>query len=412
MKIKLGSQLITGLDVGTAEIKVTIAENRGGKPALLSVFKHPSEGLRKGAVVDLAETSSAVAKALLEVKKIARPALKRVYVNIGTHQVKSQVSRGIVAVSRADSEIYQDDVDRVIQLSQAVNLSANRMVLHNITREFILDGVADVSDPLGLSGNRLEVSSVIVDVFGPHVKSVMRAIELAGGTIGGLVLDPLAASRAVLSKKQRELGTVLVDLGHGTTSMAVYEENKLAGVSVFPVGASNVTNDLAVVLKIPDTAAESLKLHYGYALAGEVNAKESIDLRKFSADAKGSISRRFVAEIVETRLAEIFEFINNELRLLKKVGRLAGGVVLTGGGAKMPGIAELAKNTLKLSAQIGCSLNEEWSDETAAYSEVFEDPEFVTALGLVAWGAEKEDWLSQGCKSPWSIKGIAKYFLP
>lgn len=410
--MKLGTQYLVGLDIGTAAVKVVVAENRNGKPALVAVFKESMSGMRKGAVTDLAETSAAVARALLEVKKVAKQGLKKIYVNIGTHQAKAQVSKGIVAVSRADNEIYQDDIDRVIKASQAVNLAPNRMIVHNVTREFVVDGVPDVSDPLGLSGNRLEISSVIVDAFAPHVKSVMRAVELAGGRIAGMVLDPLASARAVLTKTQRDLGVVLIDIGFGTTSMAVYEENKLAGLAVFPVGAGNVTNDLAVGLKIPVAAAESLKLHYGYAVSGEVNLKEGIDLRKFAPEVKGTVSRRYVSEIIELRLAELLEFVNNELRLLKKVGRLAGGVVLTGGGAKMPGVAELGKQVLKLSSQIGYTSPEGWSDETAAWSESFEDPEYVTAFGLVLWGAEKEGWAGRGRGRIPDLKTLLRYFLP
>ncbi len=408
----LGSQLITGLDIGTASVKVAVAENRGGRPALKAVFKEPSAGMRKGAIVDLGETASAVSRALSEVKKIARGALKSIYVNIGTHQVKSQISRGIVAVSRADSEIYEDDIERVIKASQAVNLAPNRMIIHNVTREFIVDGVGDIADPLGLAGNRLEVSSVIVDAFSPHVKSVMRVVEMGGGRIAGMVLGVLAGSRAVLTKKQRNLGSVLIDVGAGTTSMAVYEENKLLGVSVFPVGAGNVTSDLAVGLRIPVDAAEEVKLNYGYALAKEVNSKESIDLMKFSPEAKGMVSRRFLSEIMELRLAEILELVNNELRLLGKSGGLAGGAVLTGGGAKTPGMNELAKQVLKLSTQIGVSLGEEWSEGTAAFSDSFEDPEFVNALGLVVWGAEKEGWQRRGLASWNKTKGFWRYFAP
>lgn len=411
MKLKIGPKNILGLDIGTSGIRVAIAENREGKPALIGVFEQSSAGMRKGAVVDLAEASSAVAKALFDAKKISRPALKTIYANIGTHQVKAQLSKGIVAISRSDSEIYQDDVDRVIQLSQAINLSANRMIVHNITREFILDGVPDVSDPVGLGGGRLEVSSVVIDAFAPHVKSIMRAVELAGGQCAGLVLDPLASARAVLTKRQKDLGVVMVDLGFGTTSMSVYEENKLTGTAVFPVGASNVTNDLAVVLKIPVTAAENIKLNYAYAVADDINAKDSVDLRKFVPEAKGSVSRRFIAEIVETRLAEIFEFVNNELRVLKKAGKLAGGVVLTGGGAKLPGVTELAKNTLKLSAQIGCASAEEWAGD--GFTETLEDPEFATVLGLVMSGAEREGWMGREQRdSSFSLRGLWKYFKP
>jgi cell division protein FtsA len=408
----LGSQLITGLDIGTAGIKVAVAENRGGKPALKAVFKEPSAGMRRGAIVDLGETASAVSKALSQVKKIARGALKTIYVNIGSHQVKSQVSRGIVAVSRADSEIYEDDIERVIKASQAVNLSPNRMIIHNVTREFIVDGVGDIPDPLGLAGNRLEVASVIVDAFSPHVKSVMRAVEMGGGRIAGMVLGVLAGSRAVLTKKQRNLGSVLIDIGAGTTGMAVYEENKLLGVSVFPVGSGNATSDLAVGLRLPVDAAEEIKINYGSAWAKDVNHKESVDLMKFSPEGKGMVSRRFLSEIVELRLAEILELVNNELRLLGKNGGLPGGAVLVGGGAKIAGISELAKQVLKLSAQVGASSGEEWSEGTAAFAESFEDPEFANALGLVVWGAEKEGWRKRGFV-PWKgAGGLWRYFSP
>jgi cell division protein FtsA len=216
----------------------------------------------------------------------------------------------------------------------------------------------------------------------------------------------------VLTKHQKDLGVVLVDIGFGTTSMSVYEENKLVGVNVFPVGAGNITNDLAVALKIPVAAAESLKVNYGYALSSDVNAKESIDLRKFTPEAKGMVSRRFIAEIIELRLAEMLEFVNNELRILKKVGQLAGGVVLVGGGAKMPGITELARQVLKLSSQVGIANTEEWSDELAVYSETFEDPEFSNALGLALWGADRESWAAKRGGSIFQAKNILRYFLP
>lgn len=408
----LRPQFITGLDIGTASIKVAVAENRGGRPALKAVFKEPSGGVRKGAIIDLGETASAVSRVLSEVKKIARGAPKSIYVNIGTYQVKSQISRGIVAVSRADSEIYEDDVERVIKASQAINLAPNRMIVHNVTREFIVDGVGDITDPLGLAGSRLEVSSVIVDAFSPHIKSIMRAVEMGGGRIAGMVLGALAGSRAVLTKKQKNLGSVLLDIGAGTTSMAVYEENKLLGASVFPVGAGNVTSDLAVGLRLPFDAAEEVKLNYGYALAKEVNSKEAINLTKFSPESKGMISRRFLSEIMELRLAEILELVNNELRLMGKSGGLPGGAVLTGGGAKTPGINELAKQVLKLSTQIGVSLGEEWSEGTAAFSDSFEDPEFVNALGLVVWGAEKEGWGRRGITFWQRAKGFWRHFAP
>lgn len=410
--LNMASSFITGLDVGTASIKAAVAENKDSKPVLRLVFKEPSAGLRRGAIVDLAETSQAINRVIARIKKFSKAAAKNIYVSIGTPQSKAQPSRGIVAVSRADTEIYEDDIERAVRASQAVNLAPNRTIIHNITREFIVDGVGDIADPLGLSGSRLEVNSLIVDAFSPHVKSLIRVVELGGGGVSGLVFGPIVSSRAALSKSQKDLGTVLIDLGFGTTGMSVYEENKLVSVAKFPLGAGNISNDLAIGLKIPVSAAENVKLNYGYALAKEVGHKETVDLKKFYDDAKGPVSRRFIAEIIESRLAEIFDFVNNELKLLTSRGRLPGGAMLVGGGAKMPGLTELVKQELKLPSQIGLALGEEWGGETPSFGEFFEDPEFVTALGLVLWGVDEEGWQKSGTLSKFKIKNALKYFLP
>jgi cell division protein FtsA len=413
--IRGGGDFITGLDIGTASVKVAVAARRGGKPVLVHVHKAPSAGLRKGAIVDSAEVSHCVIRALAEVKKISKSAAKNIYLNIGTPQVKMQVSRGIVAVSRADAEIYQDDIERVVRASQAVNLPQNRTIIHTLTREYFVDGVGDINDPLGLSGSRLEVQSLIVDAFTPHVKSLIHVVELAGGEVSGLVFSPLVAARAALSKRQRNLGVALVDIGFGTTGLSVYEENKLVGVAKFPVGAASITNDIAVGLKIPIDAAEELKLRYGYAIAKDIGAKEQVDLMKLMPDAKGPASRRFVGEIIESRLEEIFDLVNAELKVFQKFGQLPGGVVLTGGGAKLPGLTDLAKQEMKISAQIGCTLASEWENEGGAFKEFLEDPEFVDVFGLVLWGVDGEGWRADSrsaSSSHSAIKNIFNYFAP
>ncbi len=405
------SNFVTGLDVGTSSLKAALIENRDGKPMLKTIFKEPSVGLRKGVIVDVAEVSQAINRIFHEIKKISKAALKNVYVSIGTPHIKAQMSKGIVAVSRADTEIYQDDVDKAIKASQAVHLSPNRTVIHNVTREFIVDGVGDIVDPLGLSGNRLEVNSFVIDAFSPHVKTLMRTVELAGGDVSGLVLSPLVAARSALSKNQKNLGTVLIDIGSGTTGMCVYEENKLIEVAKFPVGGSSISNDIAIGLKIPVEAAENLKLHYGYAMAKEVSPKEMIDLKKFLPDATGSVSRRFVSEIIESRLAEILDFVNNELKALGKQSHLPGGAVLVGGGSKVPGFTDLVRQELKLSSQIGMTLCDEWDTTSGNFAEFLEDPEFVTAFGLVLWGVDDKGWGRESALSNFKMKNIIKYFL-
>lgn len=406
----MSARCIVGLDVGTAFVKAVLVEQRNGHAAVCATFREASGGIKKGIITDLAEATSAVGKVMHEIRRVNRAAAKTVYVNVGTHHLKTHNSRGIVAVSRADSEIYQDDIERVEKASiQAITASANRMVVHNITREYIVDGVGDIMDPLGLSGNRLEVSTLIADAFAPHVKAIIRVIELSGGRIGGLVLGPLAASRAALTKAQKDLGVVLIDIGAGTTGIAIYEENKIVNTVVLPVGAANVTNDVAVRLRIPVASAENLKLNYGYAVASDISVKEAIDITKFASEAEGMVSRRLVAETIEDRLAEMLELVNTELKLVGKVGRLAGGAVFVGGGAKLPGLTELARDELKLATQIGCTARTEWENPDE-WTEIFEEPEYVTALGLALTGAGKEGWLVE--KKPPFHKRVVKYFMP
>jgi cell division protein FtsA len=414
MKLKglAGGDFVTGLDIGTSSIKVVVAERRGGKPALVHVKKESSFGMRKGAIVEMSEISQAVSRALAGVKRVSKAAVKNVYISIGTPQAKMQSSRGIVAVSRADAEIYQDDIDRAVRASQAVNLPQNRTIIHTLTREFIVDGVGDIADPLGLSGSRLEVQSLIIDAFAPHIKNLIRSVEIAGGEVSGLVFGPLVAARAALSKRQRDLGTAIVDIGFGTTGLAVYEEGKLIGVAKFPVGSANISNDLAVGLKIPVDAAEEVKLHYGYAYSKDVGSKEQIELKKFLPESHNMVSRRFAAEIIESRLEEIFDLVNDELKLLQKMGELPGGVVLVGGGAKLPGITDLAKQEMKLSTQIGFAENEEWEAEGGSFREFLEDPEFASAFGLVLWGVDGEGWTKEGSMGTLNVKKIFRYFTP
>jgi cell division protein FtsA len=408
----MNAEFITGLDIGTSSIKLAVAERRANRPALLHVFQEPCSGMRKGAIAEISEVSQAINRALSEAKKISKLAVKRIYISIGTPQVKMQSSRGIVAVSRADAEIYQDDIDRAVRASQAVNLPQNRMIIHTLTREFMVDGVGDIADPLGLSGSRLEVQSLIIDAFAPHVKTLMHAVELAGGDIGGLIFSPLAAARAALSKRQRDLGAAIIDIGFGTTGVAVFEEGKLVTTAKFPVGAGNISNDLAVGLKLDVDAAEAVKLHYGYAFAKDVGQKEQVELKKFSPDSRATVARRFIAEIIESRLEEIFDLVGNELKLAQKFGGLPGGVVLVGGGSKLPGLTDLVKQEMKLSTQIGCAIASEWEADGGAFKEYLEDPEYVGAFGLILSGMELEGWNERKAAAKFDIKGILKYFTP
>lgn len=407
--------LITALDFGTSQIKGLVAETKkDGKLSLLKAFKIPSAGLRRGEIASFEESVQSLKRAIDEIRQVDKSALKNIFTNVSGGNIKLQNSRGIVAVSRADNEIYSEDVERVIKASQAVNLGPNRMILHTMTREFIVDGIGEILDPLGMVGNRLEVNTSIIDAFKPTVNNMIKALEAVGAKVGGLIYGPLSFSRSVLTKNQKELGVAAIDIGFGTTSLSVYEENKLLSATVFPLGASNVTNDLAIGLRCPIKAAEAIKLSFGSALAREISGKEKVELHQIDESLNSAVNRHFISEIIEVRLSEILELINAELKALGKSGRLPAGVVLTGGGAKMPGIAELAKQELKLPVQIGIP---EFADFDFGGGEELENqaanPEFSAAAGLLFLGleqnGEESNWKRN--KKGW-FSNVLKHFLP
>ncbi len=384
----MAKSMVLGLDMGSSQIKAVLAEASGDKLRIIAGFNRPSVGLRRGIVIEMDEVTKNIDELLNEVRLVSKPAVKNIYLNVGITDIRAQGSRGIIAVARANSEIHEDDIERVIQASQAINLPPNRMIIHTITREFIVDGVSDIRDPLGMLGSRLEVSSLIIDAFSPAVKNLIKCVETAGGGISGLFFNPLASSQPILTKNQKELGVVLIDIGFATTSIAVFEENKLFHTSIFPIGSGHITNDLAIALKIPVEIAEKIKVNYGCVLPKSVSSRESVDLKKISENLSGAPSRKFIAEVIESRVQEIFELVNNDLKLIGKVARLPAGVVLTGGGAKLPGLADLARQELKLSAQIGLPRPSLFEIKSGDLNEYIESPEYALVLGLVMWSKE------------------------
>lgn len=408
-----GNQILA-LDIGTGQVKAAVAEiEKEGGLNFIAVWERPSRGLRRGMVEDPAEVSQALSQLFSDIRPQFKAACKNVYLNTGSAQGKIQASRGIVAVSRADYEIYKDDIARVVQASQAVNLQPNRIIIHALTKEFIVDGLGDIRDPLGMKGSRLEAQSIIIDGFAPALKNLTQCLETVGGELHGFVFGPLAASRATLTKNQKELGVALVDIGFATTGLAVYEENKLLHTAILPIASGNVTNDLAIGLRTSVETAEAVKLSLGLALASEVGSREVVDLGQIDPRARGSVSRRFIAEIIEVRLAEILEMVGNELKQIGKAGRLPAGVVLVGGGTKIPGLIELVRNELKLPAQIGGADPSGWSAASPDLVSQLEDPKWACALGLALYaldqrGAPKLSWGEMG---HW-IRRAVNYFIP
>ncbi len=371
------------LDIGSFSIKALYGElSRDNGITVTSLWKIPSRGIWKGVVNDADETAGAVNQMLREAQAAHPNAHPVLFVGISGAQAKAQSSRGIVAVSRADNQIQHDDIARVDQAAQAVAIPANRSIMHFIHQEYAVDGVTGIKNPFGMVGNRLELASMAIDVFEPAKAALMHAVEVAGGDETVPFFGPLASSQSVLSKNQRDLGVALLDIGKDVTSLTVYEEGKLLHVASIPMGAGNVTNDVAIGLKISIAAAEAVKCSFGYALEKDVPVRDTIDLQKMDARAKGAVTRRYVAAIIEARMAEIFEFVEAELKKIKKDGLLPAGVVLVGGGAKLAGITDLARQELRLPSQVGMPDISRLDVSSGDVALKLEDPEYACAVGL------------------------------
>lgn len=398
-------RVITGLDIGSSHIRGIIAsESKEGRLSVISAFKQASRGLRRGVVSDPEDFTNSMRELIVDLQKVSRGAAQNIFINFQSEHIRARVSRGIAAVARADREIQEEDVDRVNQASQAVKLQSNFVILHNIVREYIVDDVGDIKNPVGMTGSRLEASSLLIEVFGPKIDMLVRAVEKAGGSVGGIIYNPFAASNAVLTKRQKDLGVLLIDFGFSTTSFVVYEEGKIMYAKTIPIGAGSVTNDIAICLKTSIDIAEKLKLTYGSAFSRDISRRDMIKLSEFDPKNSSEIAKRYLSEIVEVRLAELLELVNNELKSLGRAAQLPGGVVMVGGGVKIAGLEELVRHELKLATQTGFPSLEEFEIINPTHRDMIDDPEFATALGLVLWGKEEHF-------SPVKRGGFFKNFL-
>lgn len=377
-------QYLVGLDVGSANVRVVVGklEPESKLPSIIGVGEAPSLGIRKGVIVDIEEAVSTISSALEKAERMTGLSINHATVAIGGSHISSVESHGVIAVSRADGEITENDIIRVMDASQAISIPQNREILHVIPKSFTVDGQAGIKDPLGMTGIRLEVNTVIVQAASPFIKNLNKAIAQAGITADDVVLAPLAAAEAVLTKRQKELGVALVDIGGGTTSVVVFEEGQLLHTAIIPVGSGHITNDLAIGLRTSIETAEKVKVDFGHAIPREVGRNEEVDLAKIDPAEEERASRHHIAEISEARLEEIFELVNKELKAINRDGQLPAGLVFTGAGAKLPGVLELAKKNLKLPVQMAVP-----SNVSTVIDRVL-DPAYATAVGLVLWANE------------------------
>jgi len=352
------NHIITGLDLGTSRIKILLAEKEreSGQMEILGQAETPSFGIRKGVVVNIKEVAKRISEVGLQIQEQTGIKIEDVYVNVNGIHLSSILSHGTVVVSRADEKISKEDVERVIQAAQAFVLPSNKEILDIYPQEFIVDGQGSIKEPRDMKGIRLEAEVLAICGSSPYVKNLTSAVLESALHISNVNVIPssLASARAVLTPQQKELGVCLIDIGAGTTNMAVYEEGNLIHTAVFPVGSNNITNDIAVCFKIDVAVAEKIKQEFGTCAWKGGNKKEKVDLSQTVGNGEILVfSRKMLVKIVEARASEIFSFVQKELKQIKTQGQLPAGLVITGGGAKLPKIIELAKKELKLPCRLG-----------------------------------------------------------
>lgn len=373
-------EIFTGVDLGSSRFRVVIGEEtESGLPLrIIGVGDVPSAGVRRGTVTNPEEAAKALLSAVDRAEHMSGARVEAVTVALSGADMFCEASQGVVAIGRADGEVASEDVDRVLGEAHArATLSPNQEILHVFPRGFRLDDQKNLRDPIGLRGVRLEVNALVIGMGSMPSRNASRLFEMAKIDLEFVVAAPLAAAQSVLSEKQKDLGAVMVIIGSGATSLAVFEEGELLHVAAIPIGGGHITNDIAIGLRTSIEVAEAVKLAYGHAIPNSVDRREEIDLSKFDTNEDGAVSRHHVAEIVEARLEEIFQFVNEELKKIGKDGLLPGGVILSGGASLLPGAIELAKDTLRLPVHVG------YPEPLGGVFDQVDAPDFSVAVGAL-----------------------------
>lgn len=365
------NELYVSLDIGTSSVKVIIGEMTNDTLNIIGVGNVKSEGIRKGSIVDIDETVHSIKKAVEQAERMVGISLKRVVVGVTGNHVQLQDCHGVVAVSSENREISNEDVRRVIEAAQVVSIPPEREIIDVIPRQFIVDGLDEINDPRGMLGVRLEMEGAIITGSKTILHNLLRCVERAGLEITDICLQPLAAGSVALSKDEKNLGVALVDIGGGSTTIAVFDQNHLIATSVLPVGGENITKDISIGLRSTTDEAERLKVKYGHAFYDHASEDEIFDASVIGSDQKRTFNQLELADIIEARLEEIYELILHELSRLG-IQELPGGYVLTGGTVKMPGVLELGQAVLQNSVRIA----------SPDYIGVRE-PQYMTGVGLI-----------------------------
>jgi cell division protein FtsA len=374
--------LLVALDVGTSKIVTLVAEITPEDTLnLIGMGSHPSRGLKKGVVVNIESTVNAIQRSLEEAELMADAKIKDVITGIAGSHIKSFNSHGMVAIK--DKEVSQYDIDRGIETARAVNIPMEQQVLHILEQEFIIDGQGGVRQPLGMSGMRLEVKVHIVTGAVSAAQNIMKCVRRCGLEVRDLMLQPLASADAVLLEDERDLGVCLVDIGGGTTDMAVFTDGAIKHTSVIPIAGDQITNDIAMALRTPTKDAEELKIAHGVALRQLASSTEMIEVPGVGDRGPRELSRQTLAEVIEPRVEELYSLIQRELRSSGLEELLSSGVVITGGSALMKGMVELGEEVFHMPVRVGMP------NYNGALAEVVRNPRYSTGMGLLMAGLDQ-----------------------
>ena len=383
------NRIVAAIDVGSSKVSTIIGQisEEDERINIVGASSIPSLGVRKGQIVDIEEAGEVIVKSVESAERMAGFSLNHILVSVGGGHVSSQNSHGVVAVAEPQGEISSEDVRRVIEAARAVSIPSSREILHVIPRTYTVDSQDGVAAPIGMSGIRLEVETHIITGSSTSIKNLTKCVSEIGAEIDALVFSGIASAEAVLSGTEKELGVVLVDIGGGTTSLVVFLEGSPAFTSVLPIGAKNVTNDLAIGLRLSLESAEKLKLALSNRdLKKEDKEEEDIDLAKLGIyEETKTVSRKTIVEgIIKPRLNEIFGMVAEEISKSGMAGLTPSGIVLTGGGASTAGAVETCKKCLSLPVRIGIP------DKVKGLVDDIMDPSFAAGIGLLLYGAKRE----------------------
>jgi len=381
----MAEEIFAGLDIGSHAVRIAVGKkvpsaDDKDQIHIIGAVEVPSQGVNKGMISDIENAVSSVSKALEQAERITGLPLNTAWVGISGNHIISQESRGVIGVARTDTEIREEDVERALEAARTVATPTNYEIIHVIPKSFVVDGQRGIKDPVGMNGIRLEVDALIIQGLSSQIKNLTKTVYRTGLDIEDLVFSILATAEAVVSARQKELGVCVVNIGASTTSLVVFEEGDVLHTAVLPIGCDHVTSDIAIGLRTSIEVAEQIKLRYAACLPDEISGKEKINLSEVGADEDELVGRKFIADITEARVQEIYELINRELSKVDRAGMLPAGIVLTGGGAKLNGMLDAAKRELALPASLGTPIG------VSSVIDLANDPAMSTAIGLALWG--------------------------